>query len=99
MNNVTMPYMGRWSDDVRLEMIREIVGRKAPVVQADADMVTKVVNALARVVGRRRKSVVPGLGTFEWKARRGRIPTGEVKKGWRLTFHLTRGEHNYRGRK
>lgn len=91
---IRMPGLGRWSDDIRLEMLSSIVGPVNEPTQDDADTLLKTISVLARRLSMRPKSVVPGLGTFEWRKRSKRLPDGTVRKCVSLGFTLARREHD-----
>ena len=92
--DISMPGLGRWNDDIRLEMLRSIVGPAYEPTQDDADTLLKTITVLARRLVTRPRSVVPGLGTFEWRKRSKRLPDGTVRKCVSLGFTLARREHD-----
>lgn len=89
---ITMPGFGRWSEDIRLEMLRSVVGKVNEPTQDDANVLLRTISALARHVVIHPKSVVPGLGTFEWTRHRKRLPSGKVRRCVNLNFTLARKE-------
>ena len=52
--------------------------------------------AFRKLVWGRRRTVIVGFGTFEWRKWKNRIPTGERVETWRLAFkpgqHMRRRE-------
>lgn len=52
----------------------------------DQDQVDAAISALWRVLTTKKKSVLVGFGTFEWKRWHNRLPTGKFVKTWRLAF-------------
>lgn len=91
---IRMPGFGRWGDDIRLEILKSVVGRVNDPSQEDADTMLRTISALARHVAMRRRSVVPGLGTFEWRLFDKVIPPGKWHKCAVLRFRLARKEHD-----
>ena len=80
----------------RWELARRYAGGE-PTLD-DLNAVHRFLKALAQTVGSRRRTVLRGLGTFEWLPWKGRVPTARrVKKSWRLSFQLTRAERRYSG--
>lgn len=52
----------------------------------------RIFRAIGDVVRKRRRCVFPGLGSFEWKPCRGRLPSGKRFSSRRLVFTLTRAD-------
>lgn len=78
-------------DDRVLLASRSGLGRR----QVDAAL-----DGLWDLVASRRRTKFVGLGVFEWKRWRNRIPTGRFVDVWRLTFRPSRcNKLKYRGRK
>lgn len=85
--------------ETRIELLKRFTGGQKPT-QFDANTVQRFIEALAETVGSRRKSVFPGLGTFEWRPYRHRTPDGQMpENAYRLSFTLTRSRRNYKGEK
>lgn len=82
----------------RRELVMRFNGGKEPTLY-DYNTVHRFLKALAQTVGSRRKTVLRGLGVFEWRPWKGRTPTVESGRSWRLSFALTRAERNYKGRR
>lgn len=80
----------------RIALLRNYTGGREPTY-ADVVAVRQFLKALAQTVGSRRKTTLKGLGVFEWLPWKGRTPTVESGRSWRLTFRLTRSERNYHG--
>lgn len=59
---------------------------------ADHAAMYRIFRAIGDVVRRRKRCVFPGLGTFEWRPRKGRLPTGESFSSRHLVFTLTRSD-------
>lgn len=98
VEGVTFPY-GDKDVESRVELLKKFTGGKEPT-QFDANTVQRFIEALADTVGNRRKSVFPGLGTFEWRPYRHRTPDGMMPdNAFRLSFTLTRSKRNYKGEK
>lgn len=96
VEGVTFPY-GDKDVESRIELLKKFTGGKEPT-QFDANTVQRFIEALAETVGSRKKSVFPGLGTFEWRPYRHRTPDGRMYKGvHRLSFIITRSKRNYKG--
>lgn len=85
----------RRSDD-RLELLRRFTGGKDPRY-SDIVAVREFIRALAETVGSRRKTVLTGLGTFQWLPWKGRTPDGKERSSFRLVFKLTRSHKEYKG--
>ena len=96
VNGITLPH-GHQDTETRLELLRKFTGGNEPT-QFDANTVQRFIKALAETVGSRRKSVLPGLGVFEWRRYRHRTPDGKMpKNAYRLSFTLTRSRRKYKG--
>lgn len=96
VNGVVLPY-GDKDTEARMELLKKFTGGAEPT-QFDVNTVQRFIEALADTVGSRRKSVLPGLGTFEWKRYRHRTPDGRMpKNSFRLLFTMTRSKRNYKG--
>lgn len=52
----------------------------------------RIFRAIGDVVRKRRRCVFPGLGTFEWKPRKGTLPDGRTYRSKTLKFALTRAD-------
>ena len=83
--------------ETRIELLERFTEGNT-LEQKDVEFVTKFIEALAETIGSRRKSVFPGLGTFEWKPSRHRTPDGKMpENAYRLSFTLTRSKRRYKG--
>lgn len=91
---VSIPDFGKWGDDIRMEMLRSIVGQSKRPTQRDADAMLRTVAALADVVSTRPRSVVPGFGTFEWHLFRKRLPDGKRRRCVSVVFRIARRCHD-----
>lgn len=97
-NGLRFPY-GDKDVETRTELLKKFTGGAEPT-QFDVNTVQRFLEALAETVGSRRKSVLPGLGTFEWRRYRHRTPDGRLPEdAYRLSFILTRSKRNYKGGK
>ena len=76
--------------ETRVELLERLTGGST-LEQKDVEFVTKFIEALAETIGSRRKSVFPGLGTFEWKPYRHRTPDGKILKSSSLYIRNSRG--------
>lgn len=85
-----------YSNRQRRELVKRFTGGKEPTL-FDYNTVHRFLKALAETVGHNRKTVLRGLGVFEWLPWRGRTPTVPDGKSWRLSFQLTRAERKYKG--
>lgn len=96
VEGVTLPY-GDKDVESRIELLKRFTGGKE-LTQLDVNTIQKFIEALAETIGSRKKSVFPGLGTFEWRPYRHRTPDGRMHKGvHRLSFIITRSKRNYKG--
>ena len=86
----------RRSED-RLALLQNYIGPGNKPTFDDVLSMRRFLNALALTVGTRRRTVLKGLGVFEWHPWRGRTPTVTDRKSWRLTFQLTYSKRKYRG--
>lgn len=62
-----------------------------------AKQVDKVLDALWQTITSRRRTKIVGIGVFEWKPWRRRIPTGRMVETWRLAFKPSRYVEKYKG--
>lgn len=62
-----------------------------------AKQVDKVLDALWQTIVSRRRTKIVGIGVFEWKPWRRRIPTGRMVETWRLAFKPSRYIEKYKG--
>lgn len=85
-----------YRNEERLELVKRFTGGEEPTLH-DLNCVHRFLKALAQTVGARKKTVLRGLGVFEWHPWKGSTPTVEDGKSWRLSFQLTRSERKYRG--
>jgi len=85
-----------YTNEERRELAMKMNGGNEPTLY-DYNTVHRFLKALAETVGSRRKTVLRGLGVFEWHPWKGRTPTVENGKSWRLTFQLTKSERKYNG--
>lgn len=98
INGITLPH-GDKDVETRIELLKRFTGGVEPT-QFDANTVQRFIEALAETVGSRRKSVFPGLGTFEWRRYRHCTPDGRMPcDAFRLSFNLTRSKRKYKGEK
>lgn len=96
LNGINFPY-GDKDIETRKELIARLTKGDKPT-QEDVDSVQAFLEALAETIGTRRKSILPGLGTFEWKPYRHHVPGGSVPENtYRLSFTITRSKRKYKG--
>lgn len=82
----------RWTDeDARREILKES--------GCNPEQVDRVLLALSKVITRNRRTKIIGVGVFEWKPWKNRIPTGRFVETWRLAFKLSRYTNKYKGSK
>ena len=72
------------SADRRL-VINAYTGGGTPSIE-EIETVNQVLKALAEVVGTRQRVELRGLGVFEWKPTKGRLPDGRRFDSWRMVF-------------
>ena len=96
MARVSMPESMKrlYSEPARLELLKRFTGGRDPTY-ADYVAVRRFLRALAETVGSRKRTVLKGLGVFEWKPWNRRIPTGRTVSSQHLFFALTRSKRNY----
>lgn len=68
-----------------------------PENSADHASMYRMFRAIGDVIRSRRKCVFPGLGTFEWKPKKGVLPNGEKYKSKMIKFALTRADRRKHG--
>lgn len=71
-------------EDDRAVLLKEMYGPTTD--PSDKARVDQFLTALLNVVKRRKRTKFVGVGVFEWKQWKNRIPTGEYVETWRLTF-------------
>lgn len=72
--------------------VRRRLGPATPRYQVDAFL-----DSLWEVLSGRRRTKFVGVGAFEWRPWRKRIPTGRMVETWRLAFKPSRYAEKYKG--
>lgn len=73
--------------DSRKSLLLRYTGGKEPSF-ADVVAVSMFLKALSDTVASRRRTELRGLGVFEWRPCKGRLPTGQKFSSWRLVFRF-----------
>lgn len=81
----------RYKNRPERKEVMEAIGL-APTNPVDHATMYRVFRAIGDVVRARKKCVFPGLGTFEWKPKKGVLPNGEKYESKMLKFALTRAD-------
>lgn len=73
--------------DSRKALLKRYTGGREPTL-ADVVAVSQFLKALSDTVASRRRTELRGLGVFEWRPRKGRLPTGRRFSSWHLVFRF-----------
>lgn len=76
---------------------RELLRRRAG--RLPRRYVDLFLHGLWSLVSSRRRTKIVGLGSFEWKPWKNRLPTGKFVETWRLAFKPSRYLPKYKGEK
>lgn len=62
-----------------------------------AEATDRFLDGLWRLLTRRRRTKFVGVGVFEWRPWRNRLPSGRMVETWRLAFRPSRYAKRYGG--
>lgn len=79
----------------RRALLNNTVGAARPTYK-DVTDIARFTRALRDTIVSRRRTELRGLGVFEWKPCRKKIPTGTYVNSWRLVFRFCQ-KHKFRG--